>query len=212
MEIMSKFLNQWRKPTGTMGWVLAIALNISHSRGTRWGLQQVTLEQTFSVLDVGCGGGRFVRELAEMVTQGRVYGVDYSRACVAVAKRTNRQWIKLGRVAILQSSVSTLPFPRQMFDLVTAVNSHYYWPDPLKDMQEILRVLKPAGRLLIIGEAYKGSKYEKRDRKFVELVHLAYYSLAELSELITSSGFLDVQVFEQYDRGWMCGIGRKAWE
>ena len=115
----------------------------------------------------------------------------------------------MGRVEILHGSVSSLPFPNRMFDLVTAVNSHYYWPDLVNDMQEVLRVLKPGGRLVLIGESYKGGKYEKRDRKFVELVQLAYYSVDELREFLLSTGYLDVQVFEEYDRGWICGIGRR---
>jgi ubiquinone/menaquinone biosynthesis C-methylase UbiE len=183
--------------------------NVSHAKGTHLGLQHITLEENFTILDVGCGGGRFVHELAGIVTKGKVYGFDYSEECVAVSQRTNRLWIKMGRAEILHGSVSSLPFPERMFDLVTAVNSHYYWPDLVRDMQEVLRVLKPGGRLDLIGEAYKGGKYEKRDRKFVELVNLTYYSVNELRELFSSTGYSDVQIFEEYDRGWICGIGRK---
>jgi hypothetical protein len=62
---------------------------------------------------------------------------------------------------------------------------------------------------VIIGETYKGGKYGERDRKFVELVNLAYHSVNELGELILRAGYSDVQMFEEYDRGWICGIGRK---
>jgi hypothetical protein len=47
MRVMSKFLNQWRKPTGKLGGVLAWVLNISHSKGTRWGLQHITIGKIF---------------------------------------------------------------------------------------------------------------------------------------------------------------------
>jgi len=207
---MSRFLNQWRKPTGQLGKVLAWVLNISHSKGTNWGLQHITVEKNFSILDVGCGGGQFVHALAGIVTEGKVYGIDYSEECVAVSQRRNQLWIKMGRAEILHGSVSSLPFPHRMFDLVTAVNSHYYWPDLVRDMQEVLRVLEPGGHLVLIGESYKGGKYEKRDRKFVELVNLAYYSVNELKELFLSVGFSDVEMFEEYDKGWICGIGRKS--
>lgn len=209
MRGMSRFLNQWRKPTGKLGTILAWGLNISHAKGTHWGLQHIIIDKNFSILDVGCGGGKFVHELADIVTEGKIYGIDYSKACVTVSQRTNQLWIKMGRVGILQGSVSSLPFPNRTFDLVTAVNSHYYWPDLVHDMQEVLRVLKPRGCLVLIGESYKGGKYEKRDRKFVELVHLAYYSPNELREFLSGSGYLKVQVFEEYDRGWICGMGRK---
>ena len=209
MNIVNRFLNQWRKPTGRLGRLIAWVLNISHSKGMLWGLQHITPETNFSILDVGCGGGKFVHELAGIVTEGKVYGIDYSEACVAVPQRTNRRWIKMGRTQILCGSVSAIPFPDRMFDLVTAVNSHYYWPDLIQDMREVLRGLKSGGRLVLIGESYKGGKYEKRDRKFIKLVNLAYYSVNEPRELFSSAGFSDVQIHEAYERGWICGIGEK---
>jgi ubiquinone/menaquinone biosynthesis C-methylase UbiE len=209
MSIMSKFLNQWRKPTGRLGKVLAWVLNVSHSKGTNWGLQHITIEKNAAILDVGCGGGRFVHELAGIVVKGKVYGIDYSEDCVVVSRRTNKQWIKMGRVEILNGSVSSLPFPDRMFDIVTAVNSHYYWPNLVSDMQEVLRVLKPDGHLVLIGESYKGGKYDKRDQKFVELVNLAYHNTNELGDLISKAGYSDVQMFEEYDKGWICSIAKK---
>jgi ubiquinone/menaquinone biosynthesis C-methylase UbiE len=209
MGITSRLLNQWRKPTGRLGRLLAWVLNISHSRVNDWGLKHVSIEKHDTILDVGCGGGMTVHKLAGIATAGKVYGVDFSEESVAVSRRTNKQLIRMGRAEIRHGSVSCLPFSDDTFDLVTAVDSHYYWPDLVADMQEVLRVLKPGGRLVIIGEAYKGGKYDERDRKFVELVNLAYHSVDELGELISRAGYSDVQMFEEYDKGWMCGIGTK---
>jgi hypothetical protein len=55
MRVMSKFLNQWRKPTGKLGGVLAWVLNISHSKGTRWGLQHITIGKIFPFLMLVAG-------------------------------------------------------------------------------------------------------------------------------------------------------------
>lgn len=184
-------------------------LNVSHSKGTRWGLQHITMEKNAVILDVGCGGGGFVHELAGIAVNGKVYGIDYSEDCVIISRRINHQWIKMGRVEILNSSVSSLPFPDRMFDIITAVNSHYYWPNLDSDMQEVLRVLKPGGRLVLIGESYKGGKYDKRDRKFVASANLAYHSANELGDLISKAGYSGVQVFEKYDKGWICAMGNK---
>jgi ubiquinone/menaquinone biosynthesis C-methylase UbiE len=209
MSLTSKFLNQWRKPTGRLGRMLATVLNASHSKGTKWGLQHVPVEKDSMILDVGCGGGGFVRELARITTTGKVYGIDYSEDCVVVARRTNRREIRMGRVEILNGSVSSLPFPDRMFDIVTAVNSHYYWPDLVSDMKEVLRVLKSDGQLVLIGESYKGGKYDKRDRKFLELVNAAEYSIEGLAQLVSSIGYSDIQIFENYQKGWICCVSRK---
>jgi SAM-dependent methyltransferase len=209
MSIMSKLLNQCRKPTGWLGRAAAWGMNRGHSEVTDWGLGHISIGKDDTILDVGCGGGETVCKLTGIAPQGRVYGVDFSEVSVAVSRSRNRQLTKIGRVDIQFGSVSCLPFPDGMFDLVTAVETHYFWPDLVSDMQEILRVLKPGGKLAVIGEAYKGGKYEERNRKWVEWGDMAYHTIDELSELLSVAGCSDVQMFEDYERGWLCGIGKK---
>ena len=116
----------------------------------------------------------------------------------------------MGRVEIRHDSVSQLPFSNNMFDLATAVETHFFWPDLPADMQEVLRVLKPGGTLIIIAEAYKGGKYDKTLQKLVGLFNnFAYLNVNEHKELFTKAGYSDVQIFEEYNKGWLCGVGTK---
>ena len=216
MNIMRKLtqrrLTNARKPTGRVGRFLIRAMNIRHSQMTNWGLSHLSIGKQDTILDIGCGGGGTVHELAKIATNGKVYGVDFSDESVMVSRMTNRRLVQMGHVEIQQSSVSCLPFSDSMFDLVTAVNTHNYWPDLVADMQEILRVLKPDGKLIIIGSVYEGGKYDKRNQKYVEMIEIAFPSIKELHELFLRSGYTEVQMFEKCDRGWMCGIGRKPLE
>src|SRR6202789_3088113 len=122
-------MQQVRKPGGWVGRTVARAMGMSHSAMTDWGLQHLTVAKSASVLDVGCGGWRAVGTPAALAPEGRVVGLDYSAASVAVARDTNAEAIKAGRVAIEQGSVAALPFPDGTFDIVTAVETHYSWPD-----------------------------------------------------------------------------------
>jgi ubiquinone/menaquinone biosynthesis C-methylase UbiE len=156
MNLTIRLLNQCSKPSGWLGRVNLWSMNRRHSKVTAWGLKHVSIRNQDTILDVGCGGGRTVARLAAMATEGKTYGIDYSEESVAASRRTNRKQIAAGRVEILSGSVSHLPLADRTFDLVTAVETHYYWPDFNADMREILRVLKPGGALIIIAEAYKG--------------------------------------------------------
>lgn len=101
-------------------------MNSRHSGVTDWGLTHVSIEKTDIILDVGCGGGRTLSKLSAIASEGKVYGIDYSEASVAASKRTNARWVTMGRVEVLHGSVSRLPFREGMFDLVTAVETHFW--------------------------------------------------------------------------------------
>jgi SAM-dependent methyltransferase len=202
-------LTNARKPTGRLGRFLIRAMNIRHGPMTTWGLRHLSIGKQNTILDIGCGGGGTIHKLAKIAINGKVYGIDFSNESVAVSRRTNKQFIQMGRVEIQQCSVSDLPFSDNRFDLITAVNTHNYWPDLVTDMQGILRILKPGGQLIIIGSVYEGGKYDKRNQKVAELIKIAFPSVNELRDLFMRAGYSEVQMFEKYNRGWMSGIGRK---
>jgi SAM-dependent methyltransferase len=104
--------------------------------------------------------------------------------------------------------VSRLPFPDVRFDLVTAVETHYYWPDPANDLREIRRVLKPGGRLVIIAESYRGERFDLLFRPAMRLLRATYLSANEHRELFSQAGYRDIEVFEQRAKGWICVVGR----
>ena len=195
---MNVIFQQWKKPSGLMGKILSRILNISHARGIQWGLGQIEIKQSDIILDIGCGGGSAVRMMAEKATSGKVYRIDYSEECVQISKAENSKFIKEGRVIISNGAVSKLIFPDNYFDTITAINSHYYWPELSNDLCEVLRKVKPGGKFVIIGESYKGSKFEKRDKAFIESLHMNYHSKDELVNLLEKVGYV-----------WICCIGKK---
>jgi ubiquinone/menaquinone biosynthesis C-methylase UbiE len=213
VSLARNLLNQVRNPTGWLGrWNLR-GMNRRHSKLTDWGLEHVSIGSEDTILDIGCGGGMTIHKLAAAGTKRKVYGVDYSETSVDSSRRTNQLGIKAGHVEILRGSVSHLPFPDQMFDLATAVETHFYWPDLPAEMREVLRILKPGGSLVLIAEAYKGGKFDRRVKRFSDAMQQMGFSYANLSvndhrDLLSKAGFADVQVIEEYDKGWICGIGK----
>jgi len=183
-------------------------MNSRHSKLTDWGLSQVTVKPQSRILDVGCGGGRTLDKLSTLAGQGKVFGIDYSDVSVSVARKLNARRIEEGRVEVLEGSVSELPFPRDTFDLVTAVETHFWWPDLPAGVREILRVLRPGATCLIIAEIYKGapSQAARLAEKFSIMTLL---SPEEHRTLLTDSGYSEVEIITESAKGWIAAIGKK---
>src|SRR6266567_3869669 len=193
---------QCRKPTGWLGRFIVWTMNRSHSDLTSWGLEHVQVGRRDAILDIGCGGGQTVRRLASLADLGNIHGVDYAEASVAASLAFNRAAVESGQVEIQTATVSRLPFPNDVFDLVTAVETHYYWPDRPADMREIYRVLKPGGSLLIVAEAYRGRRFGLLYQFAMKLIGGALLSPDDHRDLFVKAGYADAQVFLEPAKGW----------
>jgi ubiquinone/menaquinone biosynthesis C-methylase UbiE len=98
---------------------------------------------TRRALEVGCGTGHWLAYLSEEVP--RLVGLDLSRGMLAQAQRrqTHASWV--------QGDASTLPFPREHFDLLFCINALHNFDDPPQFLAEAFRVLCPGGALAVLG-------------------------------------------------------------
>ena len=209
MGLLDSIMKQIRRPKGLLGRLWVRGMNRTHHERTDWGLQHVAIGEEYIVLDVGCGGGRTISKLAKRAPFGKIYGVDISEDSVKVAKQYNSELLKAGRSDIQVSGVSSLPFEDDFFDVVTAVETHYYWPSLGEDLREVQRVLVPWGKLLIIGGEYLGSKYDERNEKWAETIGMNIHTLEELRHILEDAGFVDIIFNEDYERGWFSAFCRK---
>lgn len=209
MGLLKRLLiRQCRRPSGWLGEYITFQMNRRHSQLTGWGLSHLSPKRDWTALDIGCGGGKTVARLAALTPAGHVEGVDASPKSVAVSQRTNRAAIRDGHVRITLASVSNLPFPDAGFDCATAVETHYFWPNFVTDLQEVRRVLKPEGVLLLLAEVYRCEKFDARNQQWLHMLPMAYYSPEQFRTFFTEAGFTDVVIDEEPNEGWLCCIGR----
>ena len=104
------------------------------------------------VLDVGCGAGDDLLSLANMVgPSGRVTGIDNSQVMVETAQRRSEHldWVKAER-----GDGNAIPFPDSSFDACRADRVFIHLQEPEMALDEMLRVLRPGGRILIADPEY----------------------------------------------------------
>jgi ubiquinone/menaquinone biosynthesis C-methylase UbiE len=183
-------------------------MNHTH-KVAKWGLTYASIDPAAVVLDVGCGGGKTVNRLAKQAPNGKVYGVDYSEDSVKVATEQNKKLIKAGRVKILHASVEALPFPDNFFDLVTAVETYFFWPNLIENLKEIRRVLKPTGKILLISESYKHEKFEKRNAKWTKLGNFKIHSPEEFNGFLVDSGYTSIVINVIEEKNWIAAVATK---
>ena len=181
------FFENTRNPVGIGGKIMVALMNLGHSPVARWGLRFLEPAPDAKVLDCGCGGGANIKRLLKLCPEGTVWGIDYSPVSVEKSKRVNKAAVARGRCDVLCASVAELPFESEQFDLVTAFETVYFWPDLPQCFCEVGRVLKSGGTEIIGG--------------------MTIYKDTELKAYLEQAGFHNVQIHKK--KSWLCVTARK---
>ncbi len=105
-----------------------------------------------AILDVGCGTGEITARLAELYPKATLVGVDLIERHLALARRRCEAFGS--RVTFRPADAFALPFADAAFDLVVCRHMLQAVPRPEDAMAEMVRVLRPGGRLHLIVEDY----------------------------------------------------------
>jgi ubiquinone/menaquinone biosynthesis C-methylase UbiE len=171
-----------------MGRAMLKFMNLCHAPLTNWGLKLVDVQDGWTMLDIGCGGGATLLRLLKRSRGAQVYGIDISEESVAKAKKVNAKVLDK-QVFVSQGSAEKLPYEDEKFDLVTAVETVYFWPNLPNCLQEVRRVLKSGGKFAILVEVVDS------DSKWTNVVEgMTAYSPEDLKKLIDEAGFTQTEI------------------
>lgn len=184
MELWDRVAQQFRQPSGFFGRLAGFLFRINRE-GIDWTIDQLEIQPTDHVLEIGFGPGHGIQQVAKLAPQGRVAGVDFSATMLQQALRRNAEAIAAGLVELRLGDASALPYPDNSFHEVFATNVVYFWNDPLANLQEIRRVMKPGGRLAL----YVISKEDIGKFKVTQTGVYHLYTGDELAQLLTRAGF-----------------------
>ena len=166
-------------------------MNYTHAPLTNWGLKLVQVQDGWTMLDVGCGGGFTIRRLLNKSKDAQVYGIDISEESVAKARKVNAEVLEK-QVFVSQGSAEKLPYEDEIFDLVTAVETVYFWPNLSDCLQEVRRVLKPGGKFAIMVEVVDS------DSKWTNVVEgMTAYTPDQLKKMLFDAGFVQAEIYRK---------------
>jgi ubiquinone/menaquinone biosynthesis C-methylase UbiE len=141
---------QARRAQGPLGRLIAFIMAKETAAPNRRAIEALGVLQGDRILDVGCGPGTALTELAAAAPAGHVAGIDPSPLMIKVAQRRNMPLVHSGRVSVTEASATALPFPDRSFDKALCVHVIYFWDDIGPALSEIARVLKPGGRMALL--------------------------------------------------------------
>ena len=171
-----------------MGRAMLKFMNLCHAPLTNWGLKLVDIQDGWTMLDIGCGGGFTIRRLLKRSQDAKVYGIDISEESVAKAKKVNAEVLDK-QVFVTLGSAEKLPYEDEKFDLVTAVETVYFWPHLPDCLKEVRRVLKQGGKFAILVEVVDS------DSKWTNVVEgMTAYSPEDLKKLLDEAGFTQTEI------------------
>ncbi|MBR1747441.1 MAG: class I SAM-dependent methyltransferase [Clostridia bacterium] len=194
------------KPKGFFGKLMIHAMNKEHTPLSLWGLDHLPEGQYRAALDIGCGGGVNLLRLSDFCN--RVYGLDVSPLSVEESQKRCKKLIKNHLVRIELGSADHLPFPNDSFDLVTAFETIYFWPDLAACFAEVYRALRPGGIFLITNELKSDKDDPDKYAKLHEILELTVYDGEEMTAVLNSAGFADVTTHSEGE-DWICAVARK---
>lgn len=161
----------------------------SHGEDLAWLTEAADLTGTEAVLDLGTGAGYTALALAPAA--GRVVGVDPTPAMLQEARQLARERGRLN-VDFVLGSAEELPFPDAHFTVVTCRYAAHHFADLATALREIMRVLRPGGRLLVVDSVAPSDP--ELDRWINELErhrdpsHVREYSLEEWATRLNELG------------------------
>ncbi len=145
-------------PHGASGLVFGKLMDVLNRGAHAYALKRLSVSETDRIVEIGFGTGQLAGMLAKAARHGFVTGVDPSELMVETARARNAKYIKRGTLDLRLGTAAALPWPDADFDKAAALHSFQFWSDPLHDLAEVARVLRPGGLLVLILRAHDGSR------------------------------------------------------
>lgn len=199
-------ITQCMKPHGEEGVETIKNMNENHKPISEFAFECIDVGIDDKILDIGCGGGVNIEKFLKLSTNN-VDGLDYSELSVNESIKRNQKAVNDKRCKIIQADVSKMPIGDEIYDLVSAFETIYFWPDLSKTFKEVLRIIKPNGQF-VIAQGTDGNHPD--DEKWLSSVEgMSVYTAQDLENYLFNAGFISVKSFKKENDYILIVIAKK---
>ncbi|WP_295726537.1 class I SAM-dependent methyltransferase [uncultured Methanobrevibacter sp.] len=204
--MVAEKITQCMKPHGEEGVETIKNMNENHQPISEFAFKCVDVGTNDRILDIGCGGGVNIEKFLKL-TDNNVDGIDYSDVSVKESAKRNQKAIGDKRCRIIQADVSKMPIDDEVYDLVSAFETIYFWLDIENTFKEVLKIIKPGGQFMI-AQGTDGNHPD--DEKWLNSVEgMTVYTASELEKYLLNAGFGSVESFKKENDYILVVIAKK---
>ena len=204
--MVAEKIDQCMKPHGEEGITTIENMNENHKEISKFAFECINIGKNDKILDIGCGGGVNIEKFLKL-TKNSVDGLDYSEVSVGESIKRNQSSVDEGRCKVIQANVSDMPVEDESYDLVTAFETIYFWPDIGETFKEVSRIIKTDGQFMI-AQGTDGNHPD--DEKWLATVEgMSVYTAAQLEKYLLDAGFNHVNAFKKEDDYILVVIAKK---
>ncbi|MFO1186320.1 MAG: methyltransferase domain-containing protein [Alphaproteobacteria bacterium] len=183
---VNDFINgQAANPRGLFADLLAAIWRRDHAAINGTTIDLLDLTSGMSAVDVGCGPGDALREIARRGC--RALGLDVSQRMVEIARRSHMAGVLAGSIDVRRISDGDLGLSPLSIDRAMSVHSIYFWRTPERVFADLAAALKPGGRL-VLAFTPEGPDVPARLRTAA----YRFYSEQEIERFFSGAGFVNV--------------------
>ena len=187
--MVAEKITQCMKPHGEEGFETIENMNENHREISEFAFKCIDINVNDNILDIGCGG------------------VDYSEVSVKASEDRNQDAVDAKRCRIIQADVSDMPIGDEEYDLASAFETIYFWPDIGETFKEVSRIIRPKGKFMI-AQGTDGNHPD--DEKWLSTVEgMRVYTAPELEKYLLDAGFSSVKSFKKENEYILVVIAEK---
>ncbi|MCP4717984.1 MAG: class I SAM-dependent methyltransferase [Desulfobacteraceae bacterium] len=187
------FSKQAKKPFGLFGRIIMASIfDIGNAFLNEMVNDALAIENKDYVLDIGCGTGKLIRNMANQISEGYIEGVDFSHSMVSIARRKSKKQINRGTIKIVEGDFDSLSYQNESFDKVCSVNTIYFWPKPEVTAKKISSILKSGGLLFLAFEDIQQLQQRNLNHDV-----FSFYTTEKVKDLLSRSGFNPIEIISK---------------